>query len=180
MAQTLLIKSNKSNAEAVPTTSQIQEKELAANLQDRSLFGRIGSSVFRFYEHPTKYFNSQGQANDAVKLEGKSLDYFATSAALETLKELVNNMGSTDTSNLVTKQEVIDNEEVIAATLCELDTRIKKTNEVITKDYITKEQFANYKTEILATIISNEEVTAAAVSNLKMEIEKLKQQLTLI
>lgn len=72
--QEILIKSNSTSAAAVPST--LKQKEVAANLLDRSLFGHDGKSVFRFYEHPEKYFNEFGFANNALKLGGFLPTYF--------------------------------------------------------------------------------------------------------
>ncbi len=74
LEQEILIKSNSTDAAAVPST--LKQKEVAANLLDRSLFGHNGTSVFRFYEHPEKYFNEFGFANNALKLGGFLPTYF--------------------------------------------------------------------------------------------------------
>lgn len=172
----ILLKSNATQADAVPTTSEIEEKEVAANLLDRSLFGRVGSSVFRFYEHPTKYFNSQGQANDAAKLGGQSSDYFASAAALETLRELVNNMGSANISNLATKEEVIDNEQVIALAFNKIREEIEFERQNLPINYYNKEQTNTEIARVINEIILNEEVIAGAVNDLRALVKDLQKQ----
>ena len=72
--QEILIRSNDTDAAAKPTA--LKKKEVAGNLLDRSLFGSDGTSVFRFYEHPEKYFNEFGFANNALKLGGFLPTYF--------------------------------------------------------------------------------------------------------
>lgn len=78
------------------------------------------------------------------------------------------------TKDLATKEEVIENEEITAAALNDLDKRVK---EAATKEELNaiNEAFANYptKTELSeslaslnAEIITNEEVTAAALNDL--------------
>ena len=74
LEQEILIKSNSTDAAAKP--SSLKEKEIAANLVDRSLFGSDGTSVFRFYEHSEKYFNEFGFAHNALKLGGFLPTYF--------------------------------------------------------------------------------------------------------
>lgn len=119
---TIKIKRNKSDASAKPTS--LQEGELAVNLLDKSLFSGNGSGVVKLYTGEDKYFNEDGFANkalDATKLGGQLPSYYATAAALEALREEIG--GGADTSNLATKEELAECEEVTAAALNELNDR---------------------------------------------------------
>lgn len=75
-------------------------------------------------------------------------------------------------------KEVVDNEEVTAAALAELDNRINEIGTVLTDDipatYATKESVENLTEEIL----SNEEVTAAALTDLDNRVSKKQDVLT--
>ena len=76
MAQTVKIKSNTTDASAIP--SSLQVKEIAANILDRSLFIGDGSGVIRLYTGTTKWFNTDGYAHNALKLGGVEASNYAT------------------------------------------------------------------------------------------------------
>ena len=75
-----------------------------------------------------------------------------------------------DLSAVATKAEVIENEEVTAAALNDLDKRIVALNRNVTGETATKvelsESIAAYDVSIKAVIVENEEVTAAALNDL--------------
>lgn len=91
MAQIIKIKGSKTNASATP--SSLVERELAGNLVDRCLFGSDGTSVFKYYTGTTKYFDANGYANNANKLGGQSIDYFASADGVSTaLEEIIDSL----------------------------------------------------------------------------------------
>ena len=91
MAQIIKIKGNKTNANATP--SSLVERELASNLVDRCLFGSDGTSVFKYYTGSTKYFDANGYANNANKLGGQTIDYFASADGVaDALDEIIDSL----------------------------------------------------------------------------------------
>lgn len=173
---TIKIKRNKSDASAKPTS--LQEGELAVNLLDKSLFSGNGSSVVKLYTGEDKYFNEDGFANkalDSTKLGGQLPSYYATAAALEALREEIG--GGADTSNLATKEELAECEEVAAAALNELNDRVNELSENVSGTTVTKEEFTETIDAINATIIENEEISAAALTDLNNKIKALEQRI---
>lgn len=174
---TIKIKRNKSDASAKPTS--LQEGELAANLLDRSLFTNNGSAVVKLYTGEDKYFSEDGFANkalDATKLGGQLPSYYATATALEALREEIGG-GGADTSNLATKEELAECEEVAAAALNELNDRVNELSENVSGTTVTKEEFAEAVGAINAAIIENEEISAAALTDLNDKIKALEQRI---
>lgn len=91
MAQIIKIKGSKTNANATP--SSLVERELASNLVDRCLFGSDGTSVFKYYTGSTKYFDANGYANNANKLGGQTIDYFASADGVaDALDEIIDSL----------------------------------------------------------------------------------------
>lgn len=173
---TIKIKRNKSDASAKPTS--LQEGELAANLLDRSLFTNNGSAVVKLYTGEDKYFSEDGFANkalDATKLGGQLPSYYATATALEALREEIG--GGADTSNLATKEELAECEEVTAAALNELNDRVNELSENVSGTTVTKEEFAEAVDTINTTILENEEISAAALTDLASKIEAMQFRL---
>lgn len=80
LQQDILIKGNSVDATAVP--GSLKEREIAGNLLDRSLFGGTGGKVFKYYEHDTKYFDAEGNANNATKLGGLGPASYAKTSQL--------------------------------------------------------------------------------------------------
>lgn len=173
---TIKIKRNKSDASAKPTS--LQEGELAANLLDRSLFTNNGSAVVKLYTGEDKYFNEDGFANkalDATKLGGQLPSYYATASALEALRGEIG--GGADISNLATKEELAECEEVTAAALNELNDRVNELSENVSGTTVTKEELAEAVGAINATIIENEEIAAAALTDLNDRIKALEERI---
>ena len=136
---------------------------------------KVGDGVTEWNALPLRGFDG-----NIVQTTGNSrtavMSQWAVTLALE---EVANNALSPEkieelTKDLATKAEVIENEEITAAALNDLDKRVK---EAATKEELNaiNEAFANYptKTEIAeslesltAEIVANEEVTAAALNDL--------------
>ena len=136
---------------------------------------KVGDGVTEWNALPLRGFDG-----NIVQTTGNSrtavMSQWAVTLALE---EVANNALSPEkieelTKDLATKAEVIENEEITAAALNDLDKRVK---EAATKEELNaiNEAFANYptKTEIAESlesltteIVSNEEVTAAALNDL--------------
>lgn len=191
---TIKIKRNKSDASAKPTS--LQEGELAVNLLDKSLFSGNGSSVVKLYTGEDKYFNEDGFANkaeDATKLGGQLPSYYATATALEALREEIG--GGADTSNLATKEELAECEEVAAAALNELNDKStsiqsaleNKMDKVVLAAVATSGSYSDLTDKptippasALATkeeLAESEEVTAAALVDLNDKIKALEQRI---
>lgn len=67
-SQEILLKGNTTNASAVP--SSLKVREIAINTLDRSLFTNDGNSIVKLYTGTTKWFDVNGNANNALKLGG--------------------------------------------------------------------------------------------------------------
>ena len=83
MSQTIQIKRNNSNKNTAPTSLLLGE--LAVNLLDRSLFSYDGTNVIKLYTGSDTYFDSNGFANNALKLGGQGIDYFGTATQINAL-----------------------------------------------------------------------------------------------
>lgn len=67
-SQEILLKGNTTNASAIP--SSLKVREIAINALDRSLFTNDGNSIVKLYTGTTKWFDVNGNANNALKLGG--------------------------------------------------------------------------------------------------------------
>ena len=67
-SQEILLKGNTTSASAVP--SSLKVREIAINALDRSLFTNDGNSIVKLYTGTNKWFNVDGNANNALKLGG--------------------------------------------------------------------------------------------------------------
>lgn len=67
-SQEILLKGNTTNASAVP--SSLKVREIAINALDRSLFTNDGNSIVKLYTGTNKWFDVNGNANNALKLGG--------------------------------------------------------------------------------------------------------------
>lgn len=67
-SQEILLKGNTTNASAVP--SSLKVREIAINALDRSLFTNDGTNIVKLYTGTTKWFDVNGNANNALKLGG--------------------------------------------------------------------------------------------------------------
>lgn len=67
-SQEILLKGNTINASAVP--SSLKVREIAINALDRSLFTNDGNSIVKLYTGTNKWFDVNGNANNALKLGG--------------------------------------------------------------------------------------------------------------
>lgn len=67
-SQEILLKGNTTNASAVP--SSLKVREIAINALDRSLFTNDGNNIVKLYTGTTKWFDVNGNANNALKLGG--------------------------------------------------------------------------------------------------------------
>lgn len=79
-----------------------------------------------------------------------------------------------DTSNLATKQEVVDNEEVLANALNEIKDEIENNLPLI---YITKDELTEQIQDVINNIVDNEEITAAALNDLANRIKALEDKI---
>ena len=66
-SQEILLKGNTTNASAVP--SSLKVREIAINALDRSLFTNDGNSIVKLYTGTTKWFDVNGNANNALKAD---------------------------------------------------------------------------------------------------------------
>lgn len=85
--------------------------------------------------------------------------------------------GGGDTSNLATKEELAECEEVAAAALNELNDRVNELSENVSGTTVTKEEFTEAIDNINATIIENEEISAAALNDLNNKITDILTRL---
>lgn len=67
-SQEILLKGNTTSASAVP--SSLKVREIAINALDRSLFTNDGNNIVKLYTGTTKWFDVNGNANNALKLGG--------------------------------------------------------------------------------------------------------------
>ena len=79
--QEILLKGNTTNASAVP--SSLKVREIAINALDRSLFTNDGNSIVKLYTGTTKWFDVNGNANNALKLGGVSASEYIGKTAFE-------------------------------------------------------------------------------------------------
>ena len=80
-SQEILLKGNTTNASAVP--SSLKVREIAINALDRSLFTNDGNSIVKLYTGTTKWFDVNGNANNALKLGGVSASEYIGKTAFE-------------------------------------------------------------------------------------------------
>lgn len=66
-SQEILLKGNTTNASAVP--SSLKVREIAINALDRSLFTNDGNSIVKLYTGTNKWFDVNGNANNALKAD---------------------------------------------------------------------------------------------------------------
>ena len=67
-SQEILLKGNTTNPSTVP--SSLKVREIAINALDRSLFTNDGNSIVKLYTGTNKWFDVNGNANNALKLGG--------------------------------------------------------------------------------------------------------------
>ena len=89
-----------------------------------------------------------------------------------------------DTSNLATKEELesltnemIANEEVVAAALNDLDVRVKEVSANVSGETATKVELQDAVTSLTNTILENEEITAAALNDLNTRLNEILTRL---
>ena len=70
-------------------------------------------------------------------------------------------------------QEIEQREEVTAAALADLDTRIRSDRNFLEQYYLTSEGFTEYMDNLIAEIQDNERVIAAALSDINARLESL-------
>lgn len=70
-------------------------------------------------------------------------------------------------------QEIEQREEVTAAALADLDTRIRSDRNFLEQNYLTSEGFTEYMDNLIAEIQDNERVIAAALSDINTRLESL-------
>ena len=129
-----------------------------------------------------------------VSTEGITPLYFQLTDSVYSLKVQINNAIETwhisrtdgsytkidttplgaDTSNFVTKQEVIDNEEVLATALNEMNDKIENNLPLI---YTTKDELTEQIQDVTNKIVDNEEITAAALNDLANRIKALEDKI---
>ena len=80
-SQEILLKGNTTSAAAVP--SSLKVREIAINALDRSLFTNDGNSIVKLYTGTNKWFNVDGNANNALKLGGVSASEYIGKTAFE-------------------------------------------------------------------------------------------------
>ena len=93
MANTQTIQIKRNSVEKTATPTALAAGELAINLLDRSLFSYDGSSIIKLYTATDKWFNTDGYANNSLKLDGKDLSYFGTASQITALN---NSLASTN------------------------------------------------------------------------------------
>lgn len=99
-------------------------------------------------------FNDMNKRMDADKAS------FATKKAL-----------AQEVANLVS--EIEQREEVTAAALADLDTRVTTNRDYLEQNYITSEGFAEYMANLTAEIQDNERVIAAALTDINARLSAL-------
>ena len=85
-------------------------------------------------------------------------------------------MGSANISNLATKEEVIDNEQVIALAFNKIREEIEFERQNLPINYYNKEQTNTEIARVINEIILNEEVIAGAVNDLRALVKDLQKQ----
>lgn len=104
-------------------------------------------------------------------LETTVADTYATKAELEENVDTIN--GAIDTL----QKEVIDNEEVVAAALNDLDVRVKEVSANVSGETATKVELQDAVTSLTNTILENEEVHAAALNDLNTRLNEILTRL---
>ncbi len=126
-SQEILLKGNTTNASAVP--SSLKVREIAINALDRSLFTNDGNSIVKLYTGTTKWFDVNGNANNALKLGGILASEYINK---ETFNSHINNSIIHITSEERTKwnnkwdynEETIKGVKVNAAVLSDKATKL--------------------------------------------------------
>lgn len=149
--QEILIKSNSADAAAVPTS--LKKKEVAANLLDRSLFGSDGESVFRFYEHPTKYFNEYGFANNALKLGGFLPTYFQKALESGVNIKTINGQNILGAGNLIIQGGSAGSDNIF---VWQIPEDVQESNDLVFGTVTTEEYEKALNAEILVVKIAAE------------------------
>ena len=78
-------------------------------------------------------------------------------------------------SNSAVTRAIVENEEVTAAALNDLDSRLKDVGSLISGVAVTKEEFQEGIQSITNEIVENEEVHAAALNDLNNRISELAE-----
>lgn len=107
-------------------------------------------------------------------LETTVADTYATKAELEENVDTIN--GAIDTL----QKEVIDNEEVVAAALNDLDVRVKEVSANVSGETATKVELQDAVTSLTNTILENEEVHAAALNDLNTRLNEILTRLNTV
>ena len=150
---------------------------------------KVGDGVTEWNALPLRGFDG-----NIVQMTGGSRTAVMSQLAVtQALEEVANNALSPEkieelTKDLASKAElndaidalieaVVENEEVTAAALNDLDGRLNAFGERIAEENATKqelsESIASLSASIEAVIIENEEVTAAALNDLNAKIESI-------
>ena len=152
-SQEILLKGNTTNASAVP--SSLKVREIAINALDRSLFTNDGNSIVKLYTGTAKWFDVNGNANNALKLGGILASEYIN-------KEAFNSHINNSTIHITAAERTAwnkkwdYNEEIIKAV---------KVNAALNADYATSAGNADkldgyYKDEILRKTINPASVTS--------------------
>ena len=124
------------------------------NLEIQGGGGTGGSVDSESEEVIAAAFNDMNKRMDADKAS------FATKKAL-----------AQEVANLVS--EIEQREEVTAAALADLDTRLVASRDYLEQNYITSEGFAEYMANLTAEIQDNERVIAAALTDINARLSAL-------
>lgn len=100
-------------------------------------------------------------------LETTVADTYATKAELEENVDTIN--GAIDTL----QKEVIDNEEVVAAALNDLDVRVKEVSANVSGETATKVELQTAVESLTNTILENEEISASAFNDINDRLQAI-------
>lgn len=105
------------------------------------------------------------------RLESSIAETYATKEELESASATIN-----ETIDNLTN-EILNNEEVTATALIDLDTRINEISENVSGETATKEELQQSVDSLTAIITDNEEVVAAALTDLNSQMENKQDAL---
>lgn len=109
-----------------------------------------------------------------AKFKGQTFDWSGGGGSIDTeLSETSENA----VSNAAVTKAIVENEEVTAAALNELNERVNAISENVSGETATKVELQTAVESLTNTILENEEITAAALNDLNTRLESISRQL---
>lgn len=140
------------------------------------------SIIYEFNARDTIRANKLALKNKADKTELNSLNERVTALEEEegssvTVDTELSETSTNAISNSAVTRAMVENEEVTAAALNELNERIKEIGANVSGETATKVELQDAVTSLTNTILENEEVTAAALNDLNTRLNEILTRL---